>query len=309
MARQWSEHGFDLDLSELFYHGERTPATDYLAGHGWQVSTRTSRRCSRSYGREFPDDDATRAAARHHSPSPQSREVGAPWHAPTTTPGTWHPASAPPPRWSPPARAGQPRGTDRRPVRRAAGARRRPRLLHPGPRRRHRPRRASTRVQHAPGGRGHGGSHPPLRQAVHRRRRRRRAPGGDPGRRSGRARLPAAVARRHTSSTSSTSPRSSSSRPKRWPTWAPSRRPIRRTVAIDLRDDWPKALLDNGFDPTQPTAWIAEGLLIYLPPEAQDLLFDRINELSAPGSRRRHRTHPGRRAVLRRAVAADQRSG
>jgi len=59
----------------------------------------------------------------------------------------------------------------------------------------------------------------------------------------------------------------------------------RVTIAIDLRDDWPKALLDNGFDPEQPTAWIAEGLLIYLPPEAQDLLFDRINELSAPGSR------------------------
>jgi methyltransferase (TIGR00027 family) len=59
----------------------------------------------------------------------------------------------------------------------------------------------------------------------------------------------------------------------------------RRTLAIDLRDDWPKALRDNGFDSTQPTAWIAEGLLIYLPPEAQDLLFDRINELSAPGSR------------------------
>ncbi len=59
----------------------------------------------------------------------------------------------------------------------------------------------------------------------------------------------------------------------------------RRPVAIDLREDWPKALRDNGFDPTQPTAWIAEGLLIYLPPEAQDLLFDRIDELSAPGSR------------------------
>ncbi|MEO3760856.1 class I SAM-dependent methyltransferase [Mycobacterium sp. B14F4] len=59
----------------------------------------------------------------------------------------------------------------------------------------------------------------------------------------------------------------------------------RRAVAVDLRDDWPKALLDNGFDPTQPTAWIAEGLLIYLPPEAQDLLFDRIDRLSAPGSR------------------------
>jgi methyltransferase (TIGR00027 family) len=59
----------------------------------------------------------------------------------------------------------------------------------------------------------------------------------------------------------------------------------RRTVAIDLRNDWPKALRDNGFDSTQPTAWIAEGLLIYLPSEAQDLLFDRIKELSAPGSR------------------------
>ncbi|MGZ8807769.1 MAG: class I SAM-dependent methyltransferase [Mycobacterium sp.] len=59
----------------------------------------------------------------------------------------------------------------------------------------------------------------------------------------------------------------------------------RRPIAIDLREDWPKALRNNGFDPTQPTAWIAEGLLIYLPPEAQDLLFDRVDELSAPGSR------------------------
>ncbi|MDA4109248.1 class I SAM-dependent methyltransferase [Mycolicibacterium holsaticum] len=59
----------------------------------------------------------------------------------------------------------------------------------------------------------------------------------------------------------------------------------RRTVAIDLREDWPEALRDNGFDPSAPTAWIAEGLLIYLPPEAQDLLFDRITALSAPGSR------------------------
>jgi methyltransferase (TIGR00027 family) len=59
----------------------------------------------------------------------------------------------------------------------------------------------------------------------------------------------------------------------------------RRTIAIDLRNDWPKALLDNGFDTSIPTAWIAEGLLIYLPPEAQDLLFDRIDELSAVGSR------------------------
>jgi methyltransferase (TIGR00027 family) len=59
----------------------------------------------------------------------------------------------------------------------------------------------------------------------------------------------------------------------------------RRTVAIDLREDWPAALRAAGFDPSAPTAWIAEGLLIYLPPEAQDRLFDNITALSAPGSR------------------------
>jgi methyltransferase (TIGR00027 family) len=59
----------------------------------------------------------------------------------------------------------------------------------------------------------------------------------------------------------------------------------RRAIGIDLRDDWPAALADGGFDVTQPTAWSAEGLLPYLPPEAQDRLFDNITALSAPGSR------------------------
>ena len=59
----------------------------------------------------------------------------------------------------------------------------------------------------------------------------------------------------------------------------------RRTVAIDLRDDWPEALRRSGFDTTQPTSWSAEGLLMYLPPDAQDRLFDNITELSAPGSK------------------------
>ncbi|MDP7703836.1 MULTISPECIES: class I SAM-dependent methyltransferase [unclassified Mycobacterium] len=58
----------------------------------------------------------------------------------------------------------------------------------------------------------------------------------------------------------------------------------RRTVAIDLRGDWPTALKQAGLDTSQPTAWLAEGLLIYLPPEAQDRLFDNITSLSAPGS-------------------------
>ncbi len=59
----------------------------------------------------------------------------------------------------------------------------------------------------------------------------------------------------------------------------------RRTVGIDLRDDWPAALRRHGFDQNQPTAWSAEGLLPYLPPDAQDRLFDHIGALSAAGSR------------------------
>jgi len=59
----------------------------------------------------------------------------------------------------------------------------------------------------------------------------------------------------------------------------------RRAVAIDLRQDWPTALIGAGFDPAAPTAWLAEGLLMYLPAEGQDRLFEQITALSAPGSR------------------------
>jgi methyltransferase (TIGR00027 family) len=59
----------------------------------------------------------------------------------------------------------------------------------------------------------------------------------------------------------------------------------RHEVAIDLRQDWPAALIAAGFDPEAPTAWLAEGLLMYLPADAQDRLFSQVSELSASGSR------------------------
>jgi methyltransferase (TIGR00027 family) len=59
----------------------------------------------------------------------------------------------------------------------------------------------------------------------------------------------------------------------------------RHAVAVDLRHDWPTALQRAGFDPDQPTAWSAEGLLAFLPSDAQDRLLDEITALSAPGSR------------------------
>ena len=55
-------------------------------------------------------------------------------------------------------------------------------------------------------------------------------------------------------------------------------------IAVDLRDDWPQALRDNGFDDTRPAAFIAEGLMIYLPATAQGELFRGIDALAAPGS-------------------------
>jgi methyltransferase (TIGR00027 family) len=58
-----------------------------------------------------------------------------------------------------------------------------------------------------------------------------------------------------------------------------------QAVPIDLRADWPTALREAGFDPSTPTAWSAEGLLPYLSAADQDLLFERIVELSATGSR------------------------
>ncbi|WP_405162577.1 class I SAM-dependent methyltransferase [Nocardia sp. NBC_01499] len=58
----------------------------------------------------------------------------------------------------------------------------------------------------------------------------------------------------------------------------------RREVPVDLREDWPAALLDAGFDASAPTAWLAEGLMPYLPGAAQEGLFDQITRLSAPGS-------------------------
>jgi methyltransferase (TIGR00027 family) len=58
-----------------------------------------------------------------------------------------------------------------------------------------------------------------------------------------------------------------------------------RHVPVDLRDNWQKALQAAGFDPTRRSAWIAEGLLPFLPSEAQDRMLDAIGVLSSPGSR------------------------
>jgi len=59
----------------------------------------------------------------------------------------------------------------------------------------------------------------------------------------------------------------------------------RSEVAADLRTDWPTALQAAGFDPRERSAWSVEGVLPYLTDDAQSALFNRVSELSAPGSR------------------------
>lgn len=76
----------------------------------------------------------------------------------------------------------------------------------------------------------------------------------------------------------------------------------RREVAIDLRQDWPAALRAAGFDPSARTAWLAEGLLMYLPAEAQDRLFTQIGALSGAGSRVSAETAPAHTDERRQQV-------
>lgn len=76
----------------------------------------------------------------------------------------------------------------------------------------------------------------------------------------------------------------------------------RHEVAVDLRHDWPAALRQAGFDDSAPTAWLAEGLLMYLPGAAQDTLFEQVTALSAPGSRIAAETAPMQAEERRRQM-------
>jgi O-methyltransferase involved in polyketide biosynthesis len=57
MNNRWANLGCDVDLSGLFYEGERNNVADYLSDRGWQVVTRARRELFGDYGRPFPSDD------------------------------------------------------------------------------------------------------------------------------------------------------------------------------------------------------------------------------------------------------------
>jgi methyltransferase (TIGR00027 family) len=59
----------------------------------------------------------------------------------------------------------------------------------------------------------------------------------------------------------------------------------RVTVPVDLRADWLGALDRAGHNGNEPTAWLAEGLLVYLATDAVERLITDVGDQSAPGSR------------------------
>jgi methyltransferase (TIGR00027 family) len=58
----------------------------------------------------------------------------------------------------------------------------------------------------------------------------------------------------------------------------------RTVIAADLREAWPGILVVGGFDPRATTAWLVEGLLIYLSADEAARLLTDITALSGPDS-------------------------
>lgn len=58
----------------------------------------------------------------------------------------------------------------------------------------------------------------------------------------------------------------------------------RKAIAADLRENWAERLRAAGFQPGVPTAWLVEGLLIYLSYDEAARMLETVGELSAPGS-------------------------
>ncbi|MFD4674835.1 SAM-dependent methyltransferase [Lentzea sp. NPDC058450] len=88
----------------------------------------------------------------------------------------------------------------------------------------------------------------------------------------------------------------------------------RVTVPCDLREDWPTALIRAGFDPKRPTAWLLEGLFMFLPPDAGEQILYWVSALSAKGStlalehvNRAFRDLPQMKAVHKRFDQLDAR--
>jgi methyltransferase (TIGR00027 family) len=76
-----------------------------------------------------------------------------------------------------------------------------------------------------------------------------------------------------------------------------------RPVPGDLREDWAALLTGAGLRASQPTAWLLEGLLIYLSAAQVGHLLATLCELSAPGSRVAFESENADAGALRRQAS------
>jgi len=58
----------------------------------------------------------------------------------------------------------------------------------------------------------------------------------------------------------------------------------RRAVPADLTASWTEALVQAGFDPQRPAAWLLEGFLFYLPNRHITSILDAVTSLASAGS-------------------------
>lgn len=72
----------------------------------------------------------------------------------------------------------------------------------------------------------------------------------------------------------------------------------RITVEADLREDWAARLTKAGFDGARPTAWLAEGLMLYLTGGEARRLLTGITALSEPDSQLSFEHSPAATAAL-----------
>jgi methyltransferase (TIGR00027 family) len=78
----------------------------------------------------------------------------------------------------------------------------------------------------------------------------------------------------------------------------------RRVIAADLTADWLAALQAQGFDAAAPTAWLVEGLLVYLGRDDARQLLSTVSDASAAGSTLAFERGSGASAVTASDTAA-----
>ncbi|MGH3626847.1 MAG: hypothetical protein ACRDRL_05310, partial [Sciscionella sp.] len=62
VADRWRSHGFDLEMTDLWYAGDRNDVVDYLDSHGWDVTATSAVDLFAAHGLSVQTNDDEDAA-------------------------------------------------------------------------------------------------------------------------------------------------------------------------------------------------------------------------------------------------------